>query len=75
MRSISSSNLRKCFRPPTAIVLNRPSNGQCILLGLLQENVEKGWMQDATLANSDSCLKPFKFNVLLLDTTALELLL
>ena len=27
---------------------------------LLQENVENGWRQDATLANSDSCLKPLK---------------
>ena len=27
---------------------------------LFQENVENGWRQDATLANSDSCLKPFK---------------
>ena len=33
---------------------------RCIRLGLLQENVEKGQRQDATLATSDSWLKPFK---------------
>ena len=57
MRSISSSNHRNCYRPPTAIMPMRPSNA--VFLSLLQEHFEKGWRQDATLANSDSCLKPF----------------
>ena len=39
-----------CFHPPTPIVATKPSNGI----------VEKGWRQDATLADSDCCLKPFK---------------
>ena len=42
MRSVSSSNHRNCFRPPTAIVPTRTYNG------LLQENVENGWRQVAT---------------------------
>ena len=64
MRLISSSNLRNCFRPPTAIVPVRTEWGhssealQCIRLSLLQENVENGWRQDVSLANSDSCLNP-----------------
>ena len=38
----------------------------CICLGLLQD-VEKGCRQDKTLANSGSCLKPFKYVSIGLD--------
>ena len=51
MRSISSWNLRNCFRPPTAIVPTRPSNAFVLVCS-------KKMLK--CLANSDSYLKPFK---------------
>ena len=73
--SISSSNISDLFPPSDCNSTNEAI--QYIRLGLIQEDVENGWRQDETLANSDSCLKAFKCRACLLrwDITALVLLL
>ena len=59
MKSISSSNHRDLF---TLFDGNSANEALlCIRLDLLQEDVEKGWRQDVTLTNSDSCLKSFTY--------------
>ena len=73
MRLLSFTNLRDCFTLRWQYSANEAL--QYIRLGLLQEDDEKGWKQDVTLANSGICLKPFKFDVLLMHMAALGILL
>ena len=47
MRSMSSVNLRYFLPPSNVFVCSKRIVG-------------KGWRQDATFADSDSCLKPFE---------------